>query len=156
MMPDDEDFQNDEFDWDSDGFDPPRSDECSPVVCTPPAATERTISLGQRRASRKAYGTGRDAQKTAKLRTHDFSNNPLIRQVNKVFGPLTMSVLKTLVRDMINAFPATIQPRPPSRDQLRVTNGLLQWIDENEELVWIYLRNNGHQEHRISDLNTSI
>jgi hypothetical protein len=86
--------------------------------------------------TRRPYRTGVDARRTEPWRSyHDHST--FFRYLTENYGKMTMKMLRNIVEEICSQHQDVVFR--PSRNQLRVKNGLYHWMDMYSQFVFAYL-----------------
>jgi hypothetical protein len=88
---------------------------------------------------RKNYGTGIDAKRTSSTRRYPAAQSRVLRLLAQYGFPTLKADLLQLINDALKNCPENERPQKPSRSQKRVKNGLVQWMDINEQLMEQYI-----------------
>jgi hypothetical protein len=89
---------------------------------------------------RREYGRGAEAARTSQVRSYDISQSKVYEWLQAKFKSVSKQMLLHLIRNICDACKEMNRPPPPSRTQMRVKNGLVQWLDDYEPITFPVLK----------------
>jgi hypothetical protein len=125
------------FQFDSDSS--AESDWISGQIPSPLNTLDQPISKKRIRRSRKPYGYGVDARRTAKFRKHNITRSWMYHYLEAHYHVVTKDMLLRLVNAVVESIPEHLRPQSLTRSEKRVKAGLMLWIDGHAGQVLTYL-----------------
>jgi hypothetical protein len=125
----------DDWNWESESFDFPTSpdeptnDPPLDIASLREPPSQRPYELPRPRIP---YGTGIDAMRTRSLRNYDRTNSFFYNLLSTSRGKLRRAYLTSVIKSICSG---EKPPPPPNRNQWRLRNGLIQWMDDNKAAV---------------------